>query len=118
MSLGLSSSKLTALKNDKDKVRSAKSYCGKAESNSVYTDTKRDNAKGVVNDAVYTQNSDGLKQRVDNWNKGVTEGLEYAKGIMEELISHIEEQIEEEKWRLKREREAERKAKETSSQRE
>ena len=114
MSLGLSSSKLTALKNDKGKVRSAKSYCGKAESNSIYTDTKRDNAKSVITDAVYTKSSDGLKQRVDNWNKGVTEGLEYTKGVIAELIFHIENQIEDEKESLRREREAKRKAKETS----
>ena len=86
MSWGLSSNKLTALKNDKSKVRSAKSYCGKAESNSVDTDTRKSSAKNVLTDAV-----------------------------MAELIFDIEEQIEEEKERLRREREAERKAKESSS---
>ena len=48
MSWGLSSNKLTALKNDKSKVRSAKSYCGKAESNSVDTDTRKSSAKNVA----------------------------------------------------------------------
>lgn len=115
MSWGLSSNKLTALKNDKSKVRSAKSYCGKAESNSVDTDTRKSSAKNVLTDAVYTSNSDSLKQRVDNWNKGVTDALEYTKGVMAELIFDIEEQIEEEKERLRIEREAERKAKESSS---
>ena len=65
MSWGLSSNKLTALKNDKSKVRSAKSYCGKAESNSVDTDTRKSSAKNVLTDAVYTSNSDSLKQRVN-----------------------------------------------------
>lgn len=86
MSWGLSSNKLTALKNDKSKVRSAKSYCGQAESNSVDTDTRKSSAKNVLTDAVYTSNSDSLKQRVDNWNKGVTDALEYTKGVMAELI--------------------------------
>lgn len=115
MSWGLSSSKLTSLKNDKSKVRSAKSYCGKAESNSVHTDTKMGSAKGVLTEAVYTNNSDSLKQRVDNWHKGVTDGLEYSKAVMTELISDIEEQIEDEKESLRRKREAEKKAQESTS---
>ena len=44
MSWGLSSN-VYSIKNDKSKVRSAKSYCGKAESNSVDTDTRKSSAK-------------------------------------------------------------------------
>lgn len=115
MSWGLSSSKLTALKNDKSKVRSAKSYCGKAENNSINADTKKGSAKSVLTDAVCTSNSDSLNERVENWNKGVTDGLEYAKGVMGDLIYDIEEQIEEEKERLRRKKEAAEKAKKSSS---